>query len=72
MWNSISDCGKQLTINDKVRERDGDGFKVYKITEVEYDQYKLTLLEKNDTAVQEEVTIVLTCEKIRAYGFEVE
>ena len=72
MWTSITNCGKQLTNNDKIRENDGSGFKIYRIIEVEYDQYKLALLEKNGVGVTDEVTIVLPCTKLVEYGFEVE
>jgi hypothetical protein len=72
MWTSIKDCGKQLTINDKIREGDDIGFKLYKIAEVEFDQYKLVLLEKDGVVVTDEVTVILPCSKIVEYNFEVE
>lgn len=72
MWKLITDCGKQVTIRSKVREKNDAYIKMYEIVEVEFDQYKLKLLEKNNIAVTEEGMPVLTCLQLKQYGFEVE
>ena len=72
MWIKLNDCGKQLTIHSKLRERDDDKVKVYEIIEVEFDQYKLELIDSNDPAIAEKLQQVLNCEQLVRYGFEVE
>lgn len=72
MWTPITDCGKQLTINSKVREKSEAHHAVYEIVEVESDQFKLKLLEKNSLPVTEEVMPVLNCMQFLKYKFEVE
>ena len=72
MWTKLNDCGKQLTIHSKLREKDDNQVKVYEIIEVEFDQYKLELIDTNDPAIAEKLQQVLTCEQLVQYGFEVE
>lgn len=72
MWTLITDCGKQLTVNSKVRENRDGHLAVYEIAEVESDQFKLKLLERNSLPVTEEVKAVLSCIQFLQYGFEVE
>lgn len=72
MWILITNCGKQLTINSKVREKSEAHQAVYVIVEVESDQFKLKLLERNNLPVTEEVTPVLNCMQFLKYKFEVE
>lgn len=72
MWTKINDCGKQLTIHSKVREVDGDQVKQYDIVEVEFDQYKLELLNTNNPVTNEKLQQVLSGEQLLQYGFEVE
>ncbi|MEO9021239.1 MAG: hypothetical protein ABI237_17445 [Ginsengibacter sp.] len=72
MWALITNCGKQLTINSKVRENSDGHLAVYKIVEVESDQFKLKLIEKNNSPVSEEVGPVLSCIQMLQYAFEVE
>ena len=72
MWTSLTNCDKQLTIHSKLREKNEDHVKLYEIVEVEFDQYKLKLLEKNDTAPEKEVEVKLSCHQLIQYGFEVE
>lgn len=72
MWISLTDCGKQLTIHSKLRERNKDLVKLYEIAEVEFDQYKLKLLEKNNLPPEKEVEVKLSCSQLTGYGFEVE
>lgn len=72
MWKSISDCGKQLTIHSTVRERVGNSFLVYKIIEVESDQYKLELINRDNMPVTEQIHNILDCHQLIQYHFEVE
>lgn len=72
MWTLITDCGKQLTIHSKVREKDDAYMALYEIVEVESDQYKLKLIERNSTPPTEEVKAVLNCLQMTKYAFEVE
>lgn len=72
MWKTITNCGKQLTIHSKVREKNDDYLKIYEIVEVEFDQYKLKLIEKNGQPADEEGRPVITCQQLKKYGFEVE
>jgi hypothetical protein len=72
MWTSLTNCGKQLTVHSKLREKNEDFTKLYEIVEVEFDQYKLKLLEKNNTAPEKEAEVKLSCRQLIQYGFEVE
>ena len=72
MWTKINDCGKQLTIHSKLRERDDDQVKVYEIIEIEFDQYKVALIDTNDPSAGEKLQHVLNCKQLVQYGFEVE
>ncbi len=74
MWKLISNCGRQLTIHSKVREKNGEAVAIYEIVEVEFDQFKLRLLERNNDSLSEtaEVVAVLDCRQLMQYGFEVE
>lgn len=72
MWALITDCGKQLTIHSKIREKNESYLKLYEIVEVEFDQYKLRLIEKNSLPVAEEGKPVITCLQLKQYAFEVE
>jgi hypothetical protein len=71
MWAPLQDCGKQLTVKSRLREKIDDGYKLYEITEVEYDQYHLLLLSKNGQP-GEGVSQVLKGGQMMEYGFEVE
>ena len=71
MWQQITDCGKQLTIHSKLREKLDNGYKTYDIIDVEFDQYHLQLLSENDKPT-EDLRQVLTCEQLVQYGFEAE
>jgi hypothetical protein len=71
MWQPIKDCGKQLTIHSRLRERPADGYKLYEIIEVEFDQYHLHLVSDHDQST-EDLSQVLTCTQLVEYGFEVE
>lgn len=72
MWVLITDCGKQVTIHSRVREKNEAYSKLYEIVEVEFDQYKLRLIEKNNSPVAEEGKPVITCLQLKQYAFEVE
>ena len=71
MWTKINDCGKQLTIHSKLRERDDDQVKVYEIIAIEFDQYKVELVDTNDPSAGERLQQVLTCKQLVQYEFEV-
>lgn len=72
MWTLITDCNKQLTIHSKLREKNDAYTKLYEIIEVESDQYKLSLLEKNDLPQKREGNPLLNCLQLKKYAFEVE
>lgn len=72
MWTLITDCGKQLTIHSKVREKEDTYLALYEIIEVESDQYKLNLIERNNVVVAEKVNAKLNCTQLIKYAFEVE
>lgn len=72
MWTKINDCGKQLTIHSKVREKVDTHFKVYDIIEVEFDQYKLELILSNNLAPAEKQHNILNCQQLLQYQFEVD
>ena len=46
--------------------------KLYEIAEVEFDRYKLKLLEKDNVAPEKQVQVKLDCLQLIQYGFEVE
>jgi hypothetical protein len=78
MWAKINDCGRQLNIGYKVRQtvKDGDvHLTEYRIRELDVDEYELELIFKSKNGVEVPVDpneiIVLDCEKILHYGFEV-
>ena len=72
MWNSLTNCGRQLTIHSKLREKNEDYVALYQITEVEFDQYKLKLLERNNIPPVKDTEVKLSCLQLVRYGFEVE
>ncbi len=72
MWKTISDCAKQLTIHSRVRERVDQSFLVYEIIEVEFDQYKLELINRDNMPVTEKIHNILDCHQLLQYHFEVE
>jgi hypothetical protein len=72
MWTIIKDCGKQLTIHSKLREKVDADYKVYDLSEIEFDQYHLELVSLGDVVSTEKQHIVLTCDQLRKYHFEVE
>lgn len=71
MWQPVRDCAKQLTIHSRLREKLDDGYKLYDITEVEFDQYHLQQISENDKQT-EDLRLVLNCAQLIEYGFEVE
>ncbi len=72
MWTSLTDCGKQLTIHSKLREKNEEYVALYEITEVEFDRYRLKLLERNNLPPDKEVEVKLNCSQLIQYNFEVE
>lgn len=72
MWTLITDCGKQLTIHSKVRENQDAHIIVYQIVEVESDQYKLKVIERNNLPAAQDVQNKLSCLQLKKYAFEVE
>lgn len=72
MWTKINDCGKQLTVHSKIREENEGQFKVYDIVEIEFDQYKVALILKEDVQEVEKIQQVFSCEQLIQYNFEVE
>ena len=72
MWTSLTNCNKQLTIHSKLREKNEEHVKLYEIAEVEFDRYKLKLLEKDNVAPEKQVQVKLDCLQLIQYGFEVE
>ena len=71
MWVTIKDCGKQITDHSRLREQADQQQKLYEVIEVEFDQYKLQLVSIND-APAEKLELVLNCEQLLQYHFEVE
>ena len=71
MWQPILDCGKQLTIHSRLREKRDTDIRVYDIIEVEFDQFHLQLVSENDKPA-EDLRQVLTCDQLLKYQFEVE
>jgi len=71
MWTLINDCGKQLTIHSKVRENQEAHIVAYEIVEVESDQYKLKVIERNNSPATEVVISKLSCVQLKKYAFEV-
>lgn len=71
MWTLLTDCGKQIIPHCKMREKNSDVFNIYEVTMIEFDQYHLKLLSRNGVAVEEE-GLVLKCDHLLAYGFEIE
>ena len=72
MWTPLTSCNKQLTIHSKLREKNEQHVKLYEIAEVEFDKYKLKLLEKDNVAPEKQVEVKLNCLQLIGYGFEVE
>lgn len=72
MFTPITNCSKQLTIHSKVRESSTDYVALYEIAGVEFDQYRLNLLERNSVAPEGAVEVKLNCQQMLKYGFEVE
>ena len=72
MWTTLTHCGRQLTIHSKVREKKENYIGLYEIIEVEFDQYKLKLLERNNVPPAKETEVKLSCLQLIKYNFEVE
>lgn len=72
MWAILNSCSRQLTIHSKLRQKSEGYEAIYEITEVEFDQYRLKLLERNGEAPLKPYEVKLSCPKLLQYGFEVE
>lgn len=72
MWTILKDCSKQLTLHTKLRERVDEHYKVYEISEIEFDQFHLVLQSSAEIPAIEKQHIVLTCKQLYKYNFEVE
>ncbi|CAN5586181.1 hypothetical protein BH11BAC3_BH11BAC3_06870 [soil metagenome] len=72
MWTKITDCGKQLIIHSKIRELAGDQVNVYTIVAIEFDQYKVELIETKQPTTAEKLQQTLNCTQLLQHGFEIE
>ncbi len=72
MWTKIINCGKQLTLHSIVREIQDGLIKVYDIIEVEYDQYKLELMTRDNKTVEGKHRNILNSQQLLRYQFEVQ
>ncbi len=72
MWIPITNCGQQIRLHSKVREKAGHYSIIYDVEEIEFDQYKLAIISKDDVPVTDMQYNVLTCEKLLQYHFEVD
>jgi len=71
MWETITNCGKQLSVHSKVREENDGHFKIYDIVEIEFDQYKLELISRDELTPEQKLQQVLNCEQLTRYQFQV-
>jgi len=71
MWKPVTDCGKQVTINSRLREKLDDDYKTYIIAEVEFDQYHLQP-DPESSKSSEAFRHILDCTQLIDHGFEVE
>ncbi|MBK8711450.1 MAG: hypothetical protein IPL97_06210 [Niastella sp.] len=72
MWIPLTNCNKQIYLHSKLKESDEGFVKIYEIVSIEFDQYKLKLLEKNNEPPAVEVELNLSCKQLREFRFEVE
>jgi hypothetical protein len=72
MWQTITNCGKQLSVQSKLRENDDGHYKVYTIIEIEFDQYKLELISRDEHPAEQKLHQVLNCEQLIRYRFQVD
>ena len=72
MWETITNCGKQLSVHSKVREENDGHFKIYDIVEIEFDQYKLELISRDELTPEQKLQQVLNCEQLVRYQFQVD
>lgn len=72
MWKPLTNCSKQLRIHSKVRERAGQYSIIYDVVDIEFDQYKLAIVSKDDVPVTDSDHNILSCEKLLSYNFEVD
>ena len=70
MWKIIDNCGQQLTLKTMIRETDNAIVKEYAITEIEFDQFHVSLLTKGGEVITTPQKHILTCTQLVKYGFE--
>ena len=70
MWKLIDNCGLQITLKTLIRETDNAVVKEYSITEIEFDQFHVSLLTKAGIPVTVPQKHILTCTQLVKYGFE--
>ena len=71
MWVTLTDCGKQLRVHTRLREKADTDIHEYKIIEVESDQYKIELVSQNGNPSVDRLHTVLNCRQMVEYHFEV-
>jgi len=72
MWIPLTNCSQQLRLRAKVREKAGQYSIIYDVIEIEFDQYKLAIVSKDDIPVTESYQNVLTCAQLIKYNFDVD
>ncbi len=72
MWTALTNCSKQITVHTKLKETDEGFVKLYEVVSIEFDQFKLKLLEKNGMVPVVTVQLDLSCDQLKKYGFEAE
>ncbi len=72
MWTPLTNCSQQIRLHSKVRERAGQYSIIYDVAEIEFDQYKLAIVSKDDVPVTDSHFNVLNCEQLLQYNFEVD
>ncbi len=72
VWIPLTDYAKQLILHCKLRERNDDSTNIYEVIEIEFDQYKLKQLSKNNVSLQEAVEIIVTSEQIMSFKFDIQ
>ena len=72
MWKQIIDPNKEITVNCKLKQMSEGIEKIYNTNIVEYDQFHIQLLNKNNFPVTEVMRMTLSPKQILDYKFQVE
>ncbi len=72
MWTALTNCSQQLRVHSKLRETAGQYAIIYDVATIEFDQYKLAIISKDDVPVADSEFNVLNCEQLIRYNFEVD